>query len=59
MAGKGSNDFDGSGLLFVAVLLIIGLPILGFYWAFAGDNEIKRIIGWILIVIVIFGSIFK
>ena len=56
---RSSNDDDMSGCLVYAIIAIIAMPIVGIYWAVAGDTEDKRAIGIGIIIFCIIAWIFS
>jgi len=50
---------DGMGCLVMIILGLIAMPIVGIYWAVAGDTEDKRAIGIGIIIFCIIAWIFS
>ena len=45
-----NSDAD-SELILKLMIFFIAIPIFGVYWAFKGDTETKKVIGWIILII--------
>lgn len=56
--GRSKSDAD-SELILRLMIFFIAIPMLGIYWAFKGDTETKRLIGWIILIVVCVGAIFS
>lgn len=56
--GRNKNDADAE-LILKIIVFIIAIPVLGICWAFKGDNETKRTIGWIILIVLGIGAIFS
>ena len=56
--GRSKSDAD-SELILKLMVFFVAIPILGIYWAFNGDTDTKRTIGWIILIVLGIGAIFS